>query len=115
MTQRRVGAGRYNRRIVVEQPTKTTGADGQRTAAWGTYATLWSAREPQAGSESQENQRLTVTQRWVFRVRSTSVTRGITTRMRVVLSDGTILGIASVRDAEDSQQEIEILAELSHR
>lgn len=107
-----MGAGQYRHRILIEQPVRATEVDGQVVASWTTYAVLWAAVETLEGSESTEIKRLTLSQRWRFLVRASTLAQGITTEMRVLL-DGRVLNIASVRTLPDLH-DVEILTEASH-
>jgi SPP1 family predicted phage head-tail adaptor len=109
------GAGKYCRRITIQQPTRGTADDGQRTATWSTYATLWADVEPLAGSESHTQQRLQEDQPWEIRVRSSTLARAITADMRILLSDGTTLGIGAVRDLGRAKMEVAILGTTAKR
>lgn len=85
------GAAKYDRRIRVESPTRSTGDDGQQNTTWPEltdepFATVWAMVEVEPIGQDFDRQQRTETT-YTIRCRSSSVTRSITPRMRILLRD----------------------------
>lgn len=99
-------AGKLNRRVTIETPTITRGADFKEPVeTWATFATVWAAIEPLSGRELQ-----------VFRQTESEVSirvrirylAGVLPKMRVV-HGARVLRVESVIDKVDAHREIELL------
>ena len=109
------GAGQYRDRVLVQQPAKTTAADGQVLLTWTTYGSFWSRVEPTGGSEETEHRRQQAEQQFKVTFRSSPETRGITTQMRLRLADGRLLGLVAYRDVGSVRREVEVIASQSQQ
>lgn len=89
-------AGKLRTPIIIEQPTQTTGTNGEITNAWAQFAMVWA--EPKVLTERSHTReefeagQVNAYARFNFHVRGIA---GITTDMRVTV-DGLILDIEAV-------------------
>jgi SPP1 family predicted phage head-tail adaptor len=104
----RSGAGKYNRRIAIEQPSLSTAADGSRSKEYVPYGKFWGAIVPLGGGEDFEHERNQAEQTYRLELRSTPDTRAITTVMRAVLPNGPRVNIAQAIDVQDARQEVHL-------
>ena len=65
--------GELDRRIVLEQPTKTPNNYGEEVLSWSTYRTVWAHMLWKGGSEKEELQRITATSKVIFTIRNLDV------------------------------------------
>lgn len=78
-----IRAGRLNKRITVQQATETRNSVGDPIPSWTTYAIRWASVEPLNGREyfaAKQTQSETSIR---MRLRYDSVTKSVTTKMRV--------------------------------
>ena len=81
------------------------------TSAWEVLATVWASKVDQPLAEIDRAAATQTGGRAVFRVRSNGITRGLTSRDRLVLSDDRVWNIVSVRDADAGRRRtVEIVA-----
>lgn len=104
---RRVGAGKYRTRVVVEQPVETVNSMHEVGITWQKYAVRWIEEQPTNGREYQAAMTTIPSLRGIYRTRSDSESRAITPRMRIIIGDR-VLGIDSVYDEGGERREVVI-------
>lgn len=75
-----MGAGQFDRRIVIQQPIEDQDSGGDLVINWTTFGTVWAQLLPGGGGESFESGQRTSQQRVQFRIRNLD---GVTPRMRI--------------------------------
>ncbi len=99
-----------NRRIIIEKPTKTTDATGQKITTWSEHCRAWANLiSGTAGETLQDGKQVTEDVRWQIEIRSNSLTRAITAEMRVVLGTQ-ILSIQSAVDENEDRRKVVLTA-----
>lgn len=77
--------GKSDRRITIERATETTNGYGEKVASWATLITVWAELQKTSGMrESIDNRQDTARQQLNFKVRSSTDSRAVTTKDRVV-------------------------------
>lgn len=99
-------AGKLKHRIVIQQATSTTSAEGMAVPSWSTFATVWAAVEPLMGREALEAQAITPTATTRFRVRYLA---GVLPEMRISWNSK-YFEIQSVTDQGAAKQEMWLMA-----
>lgn len=98
-------AGRFNKRIQIQQQTTAADAAGTPLNIWTTVATVWASVEPLSGREyfgGAERQAQVSTR---IRMRYMA---GVLPRMRVVYA-GRWFDVLSVIDGNESHRELELM------
>lgn len=102
---KRIDAGKYRTPCIVEQPVETVADMHSVEITWEKYAEIRVAEMPTNGREYQQAMTTIPSLRGIYRVRSDSITRGITPRMRLRIGDR-VLGIDSVFDDGGERREV---------
>lgn len=106
-------AGKYDRRVTIQQIKSAASQNGygevDKTDAnqWETYATRWANVVPQSGAESTQAKQVVARGTHTVFLRSDSLTRAITTKMRL-LHGSVYLNIEDVHDAESALREVRL-------
>ena len=105
-----MGAGKLDRRIVIERATQAQDAAGQPIDTWSTFVTIWASRMDMSdGERFQSNQELN-TRVTRFKVRHSSDTKTVTAMDRISY-EGDIYDILGVKEASEGRKRfIEITA-----
>lgn len=110
-----LAAGKLNRRVVIEQPVEARDPNyAAVTRTWAPLATVWAAVEPLQGRELERSRELGSEISLRVRVRYSSTTAGVTSKMRVI-SGARRYEIQAVINPQDGREELHLLcAELQH-
>ena len=82
--------GKSDRRIEIQRATETTNGYGEKVETWSELATVWAELMKTSGQkEAISNQQDTAAKTLTFKIRSSSTTRGITPKDRVIYSGDT--------------------------
>jgi SPP1 family predicted phage head-tail adaptor len=100
-------AGKMRRRVVLEQPVRTSDGGGGASIAWSPLATLWAAIQPLSGHERPRFESLEATLSHKITVRFRS---GISPDMRFRL-DTRIFNIRVVRNEDERNRWLICLCE----
>lgn len=97
-----ISAGKLNRRIVIQNPTVTVTADGQRKESFATWKTVFAELLPDSSTERYSAEALRASTIVRFRIRSLA---GFDTTYRVVHKSRTyrILGL------DDTENNVEMM------
>lgn len=101
----RQGAGKYDRRVTIQQLVTTSDGTGGTTSSWQTFATVWAAIEPLTGGE------YFVAQQTTSKVNNKISLRyldGVKPAMRVLYGTR-IYNIEAVMDSEGRRRERQLL------
>lgn len=101
----KLGAGQYRTKVTIEQPTTAVGGYNDPQLSWSTYASRWAQVETNSGRELQRAQQTIPETTAVIRMRSDSLTRAITPRMRAKIGNR-VLNIAVANDEGELRQEV---------
>jgi len=91
--------GKSDRRITIQRATETTNGYGEKVATWATLIIVWAELQKTTNlRESISDRQDTATQQLAFKVRSSTDSRGVTTKDRVVYDSKTydITGIEEI-------------------
>jgi head-tail adaptor len=105
---KRIDAGKYRVPCVVQCPVETVADMHSVEIGWLKYAEIRVAEMPTSGREFQQAMTTIPMLRGIYRVRSDSITRSITPRMRLVIC-GKVIGIDSVYDDGGERREVVIM------
>lgn len=106
--------GEYNERCKIEQPDSaaTVGADGHvdlsLAASWKLYQRVWCNVTASGGTEVQHGEAVESRSSLTVRTQRDDITKAVTSQMRLVRQDGTILDILDVADSS-AREEIVLL------
>jgi len=78
---------------------------------WDEFAKAWCKPTIEGGGESQPNRQTIATNTWTFETHWTEKLTGVTTKMRVKLPDGRVLGIKSVVNENMANRKLIITCE----
>lgn len=101
-----MGAGQYNRKVVIQSPTDTPNGSGGFDQTWATTATVFANATPIGGTEGIIAGTLQGSQSWRIRMRYRALS--VTQRLQM---DGKQLNIVSVEDPTGQRREIVVFAE----
>jgi SPP1 family predicted phage head-tail adaptor len=101
-----MGAGQYNRKVVIESSTDVENGSGGYTQTWATTATVFANATPIGGTEGIIAGTLQGSQSWRIRMRY----RSLSVKQRLQM-DGKQLNIVSVEDPTGQRREIVVFAE----
>lgn len=101
-----MGAGQYNRKVVIESSTDVANGSGGYTQTWATTATVFANATPIGGTEGIIAGTLQGSQSWRIRMRY----RSLSVKQRLQM-DGKQLNIVSVEDPTGQRREIVVFAE----
>ena len=101
-----MGAGQYNRKVVIESATDTPNGSGGFTQSWATTATVFANATPIGGTEGVIAGTLQGSQSWRIRMRYRAL--GETQRLQM---GGKQLNIVSVEDPTGQRREIVVFAQ----
>ena len=77
--------GRSDRRITIERATASLNAYGEEALSWATLITVWAELQKTSGlNESISDRQDTATQTLNFKIRSSTDSRAVTTKDRVL-------------------------------
>lgn len=100
-------AGKLNKRVTIQQVTRTSDGGGGYTEAWAALATVWANVEPQSGSE-----------RWTAGQQGAGVEWQVTIRYRDdvtplmrVLYGSKVLNIRAVMDPDARSERLVLVCE----
>jgi SPP1 family predicted phage head-tail adaptor len=93
------GAGKLDRRIVIQRATVARNSLNEPLETWSTYATLWANRKDATAGESYKAQEVDAELSARFLIRSSATTRGITPNDRVSYG-GDTFNITQVREVQ---------------
>ena len=62
--------GKLDRRIILQNPTKTANAYGEEVISWSNYLIVWANVEWKGGMENEESDKLTATSKVMFTIRN---------------------------------------------
>ena len=96
-------SGKYNRRVVIQRPETTRGANGEELISWVSVCARWCAIKPKAAAEAlQSNVQVQGTQQYEVRMRRDNLYSDITPKWRLLATDGSALEIlaAAVHHAD---------------
>ncbi len=99
--------GALRKRLVLEEPVRTSDGGGGASIAWQAVATLWARVQPLAGDERHEADRTTGRLRFAVTVRHRA---GVRPEMRFRLG-ARALHILSVRDEDERGRWLHCLCE----
>lgn len=106
--------GKMDRVIVIQSTTQTRETDGGIIDTWGTYATRYaSITYTRKAGESNEASRKTSLYQAIFNVRRDSLTKNITTKMRVSY-DSKYWDIRAVSERSDEYRKMYMVLEVEH-
>jgi len=77
--------GQFNRKIIIESPTRVADAAGQKIETWATFLTVWAKKEFVRGFDGKEADRIEASTRFIYTIPEWKST--ITESMRI--NDGT--------------------------
>ena len=97
-------AGKLNRKIIIQTPTRDQNAIGEGHT-WAAFATVWASVNPLSGTERFDNEREHAEARVRFNLRYIP---GILPSMRISY-DSKIYDIQSIMNWHDARREIEII------
>jgi SPP1 family predicted phage head-tail adaptor len=106
--------GALDRRIVIQTPTESRDTFGGVTSTWATYATRWANIRYAKNAEAFPADRKTSMYSVHFIVRSDSVTRAATTKMRVSY-DSKIYDIRAISERADEYRKMYLLIEAEQK
>ena len=96
--------GKSDRRITVQRATETTNDYGEKAATWSTLITVWAELMKTSGmKEVIADRQDTASQAIAFKVRSSTDTRAVTTKDRVVY-DGKYFDISGIEEVGRNDQ-----------
>ncbi len=105
-----MGAGKLDRRIVIERATHAQDASGQPIPTWNTLTTVWASRVDMSDKEQFQSGQELNTRVTRFMVRHTSDTKTVTAKDRISY-EGDIYDILGVKETSDGRQRfIEVTA-----
>ncbi len=84
-----MAAGRYRKRITIEQPARAANADGQLMPTWSPYATLWADVAISGSGQGVRHRQQQSRAGALFTVRWSEIAAGITPAMRIQHAGGT--------------------------
>jgi SPP1 family predicted phage head-tail adaptor len=77
--------GKSDRRITIERATETTNGYGEKVATWATLITVWAELTKTTNArESISDRQDTATKQMAFKIRSSTDSRAVSTKDRVV-------------------------------
>jgi len=76
--------GKLNRRVKIQEETRTTDGAGGFTRTWATIATVWGKLTPMSGREALDAAQQTNMQKFALKIRYRT---GVSTAKRVLISD----------------------------
>jgi SPP1 family predicted phage head-tail adaptor len=77
--------GKSDRRITIERATETTNGYGEKVATWATLITVWAELTKTTNArESISDRQDTATKQLAFKIRSSTDSRAVSTKDRVV-------------------------------
>jgi len=104
--------GSLDRRITVQKPTESRDDYGGLITTWATFAVRWAALSyRRANTEDYPADKKTSFYRAMFTVRSDSVTRQITPKMRIVY-DGKVWDIHAITEKMTELRKMYLLIEV---
>lgn len=103
-------AGTLNKRARFESQVAVSDGAGGSTLSWQEYVTVWAQLSPERAREKIQQGRIADNQTGVLRVRSSSATRLIDGKYRVVV-DGVTYNVRAVINPDGRNDMLEILVE----
>jgi len=103
-------AGTLNKRARFESQVSVSDGAGGSTVSWQEYVTVWAQLSPERAREKIQQGRIADNQAGVLRVRSSTATRLIDGKYRVVL-DGTVYNIKSHSNPDQRNDMLEYIVE----
>lgn len=98
-----------NRKITIQQSTESKDSYGDPISTWATYAIRSANPTPLQGRETFIYQQRYSESSMMFRLRYDSITKDITTKMRI-LYDGVYYDIDDVLNLKEQNRDIDIIA-----
>jgi SPP1 family predicted phage head-tail adaptor len=96
--------GKSDRRITIQRATETTNGYGEKVATWATLITVWAELQKTSGAkEAIANRQDTAAKQLVFKIRSSTDSRGVTTKDRLVY-DGKYFDITGIEEQGRNDQ-----------
>lgn len=103
-----LAAGKYDRRIVIEQVTETRDAAGGVVETWATYKTVWARFVSQTGREFYAAKQINATLEQLISIRYVA---GLNAKMRVRYGTRIFNFIAPPIDVNEAHEEIKLMCE----
>lgn len=108
-----LAAGKLNKRVTIEQPVETRGADyGEPISTWETLATVWAAIEPLAGREYFANQQVQGSATARVRIRARD---DVTEKMRIRYKDRILQIVEPPMNLMERGEEMHLMVEEFNR
>jgi len=96
--------GKSDRRITIQRATETTNGYGEKVATWATLITVWAELQKTSGAkEAIASRQDTATKQLVFKIRSSTDSRAVTTKDRLVY-DGKYFDITGIEEQGRNDQ-----------
>lgn len=105
-----MAAGKLNKRIKFRSEVETSDGYGGSALSWSDLATVWGSFRPERGSEKVKAGRLSETLAGVMTIRSSTMTRQITTAYIAVLDDEDYQ-IRSISNPDQRNRFLELVVE----
>lgn len=102
-----IGAGKLNKRVMIQELTTSIDAGGGADESWTTYETVWANVKPITGKTLYYAQQIESTVDHEIRIRYLS---GVKTDMRVTV-DSRTFEIKNILDYDGRKQELTLLAQ----
>ena len=104
-----MGAGKYNKRLLIQQPVDTQDASGAPVTAWVAFGTVWAHIAPLKGREASTAGQTLAAMDTRIVIRDQVALAVLTAKWRGVYN-GVIYNFNSVARVDLANREIEILA-----
>lgn len=101
-------AGRLNKRVTIQQVTRTADGGGGYTEAWGTLATMWARVTPTDGLERFEGQQTQGTLRYEVEIRHRT---DVTSAMRLSYDSRSLYIIQPPFSPDEKRESLVLICE----